>query len=265
MAPTPSDEPAASPFGDLDIEAIFEPLPLEDAFGAVLSEAGAMLEDVRSPLEAEVWGSDMIAALAGGDLSPAEAMDTLREALVPTAEEAATPGALALLRVLSAIGSTELRAAARGAADGLAARGVADPEWAAAIGSPDVGECWCYGDEAGLGEAVTMSFGYGTKRHAVSVLIDNGVHGGIKDAWVGAAAHVLTRTRALARRYPKIIFEMIDPVDARTRVERAIAAGECPEQPEEIEDVSAYRALLHARVVLLPPPSAASATPDVAT
>ena len=44
---------------------------------------------------------------------------------------------------------------------------------------------------------------------------------------------------------------MIDPADARLRLERAISAGECPEQPDQVDDVVAHRALLRARLELL--------------
>jgi hypothetical protein len=47
------------------------------------------------------------------------------------------------------------------------------------------------------------------------------------------------------------VFEMIDAADARTRLERAIGAGECPEQPDQVDDVVAHRALLRARLKLL--------------
>ena len=35
------------------------------------------------------------------------------------------------------------------------------------------------------------------------------------------------------------------------RLEQAISAGECPEQPDQVDDVVAHRALLRARLDLL--------------
>jgi hypothetical protein len=120
------------------------------------------------------------------------------------------------------------------------------------MGAPTVGECWRYGDDRGLQEAVTMSFGYDTELHVVSLLLDHGCGGGIKDVWVGDAGDVLERTRAMADQDPAMIFEMISPADARVRALRAIAAGECPSQPGEIGNVSSTRAILRTRVALLP-------------
>jgi hypothetical protein len=48
-----------------------------------------------------------------------------------------------------------------------------------------------------------------------------------------------------------VVFELIDAAEARVRLERAISAGECPEQPDQVDDVVAHRALLRARLDLL--------------
>ena len=44
---------------------------------------------------------------------------------------------------------------------------------------------------------------------------------------------------------------MIDAADAGRKLKAAIGAGECPEQPDQVDDVVAHRALLHARLALL--------------
>ena len=49
-------------------------------------------------------------------------------------------------------------------------------------------------------------------------------------------------------RRPLIVFEPIEPADARARLENAVAAGECPGKPDEVDDLTAHRALLRARV-----------------
>ena len=47
---------------------------------------------------------------------------------------------------------------------------------------------------------------------------------------------------------------MIDAADAGRRLEQAIGAGERPEQPDQVDDVAAHRALLRARLGLLVSP-----------
>ena len=203
-----------------------------------------VLGEIVSPLEAELWGSDILAALGGVTSLAAQAM-------VPAAKRSGTPEALAILRVLGALGWPDLRTPANEAAGQLVARGVPDPGWAAEVGSPAVRECWRYGDDRGVQEAVTLSFEYASGRHVVSLLLDHSCGGAIKNVWVGEAGDVLARTRDMAAEDPSMVFEMISPGDARTKVDRAIAAGECPVQPDEFSNVASTRAILRARAALL--------------
>ena len=229
-----------------DIAELFAPLRPAQAADVVLSEAREVLSHVRQPVDAELWGSDMIGALSG-DVAGGDVMKELASSLVPAAEAKATPEALGLLRVLGAIGSPELKAAAREAAERVAAQGVPDPGWAGTIGSPTIGRCWHYSDVGGRQESLTVSFGYGDAEHALSVLIDHGKGGKIKDAWVDNAEGLLDKTWLAAENDPLIVFETLEPREAGARLARAVAAGECPGKPDEVDDLAAHRALLHAR------------------
>jgi len=251
--------------GEPDINELFAPLPPAQASGVVLNEAREVLSQVRQPIEAELWGSDMIGALsnkradgdgtgvdgAGVDSTGADntgVMAELAHSLVPAAEKEATTEALGLLRILGALAAQPLGAAASEAADRVATAGVKDPAWASGLGSPTVGRCWRYGDIGGRQESVTVSFGYGAAEHALSVLIDHGKGGRVKDAWVDNAEGLLDKTWLAAQHDPLIVFENIEPADAGERLSKAIAAGECPSKPDEADDLKAHRALLHARV-----------------
>jgi hypothetical protein len=233
-----------------DIAELFAPLRPAQASDVVLNEARQVLSHVRQPIDAELWGSDMIGALSGhaSDGIDAEVMAELVNTLVPAAEKDATPEALVLLRVLGAIGTDELKAAATEAAARVSAQGVQDPEWAGTLGAPTIGKCWHYSDVGGRQESVTVSFGYGKSEHALSVLIDHGRGGKIKDAWVDDAEGLLDKTWLAAESDPLIVFEPIEPKNASERLTKAVAAGECPTKPDETDDLTAHRALLHARV-----------------
>jgi hypothetical protein len=231
-----------------DIAELFAPLRPAQASDVVLNEARQVLPHVRQPIDAELWGSDMIGALSGAEPGGADVMTELARSLVPAVEMKATPEALGLLRVLGAIGSPELKAAATEAAERLTVQGVPDPDWAAAIGSPTIGKCWHYSDIGGRQESITVSFGYGASEHALSVLIDHGKGGKIKDAWVDNAEGLLDKTWLAAENDPLIVFEAIEPADAGARLAKAVAAGECPSKPDEADDLTAHRALLRARV-----------------
>jgi hypothetical protein len=242
-----ADEPPADP----DVARLFAPVAVEETFAGVLTEAAGLLGQIDDPVDAELWGSDLIGALAASAAGQASLMQTLTRSLVPAAEAACTPESLALLRVLAALGSPGLRAAAGQAAARVSACGVADPPWAAALGAPRVGDCWHYADVGGRQESLTMTFSYGDRQHAVSVLIDHGRGGKIKDAWVAQAAGLRAETEQAAQDHPLVVFELLGAADAGRTLARAIGAGECPEQPDQVDDVVAHRALLHARLELL--------------
>jgi hypothetical protein len=234
-----------------DVASLFAPVAVEETFGGVLTEARQVLGTLADPVDAELWGSDLIGALASSAAGLSSLMDTLTKSLVPAAEAAATPEALALLRVLAAVGSPALRTAAGQAAVRLSAQDVADPPWAAEIGAPQVRDCWHYADVGGRQESLTMTFAYGEAEHAVSVLIDHGRGGKIRDTWVTKGPGLRADTEHAARGNPLVVFEVISATDARFRLAQAIAAGEAPEQPDQVDDVVAHRALLRARLDLL--------------
>jgi hypothetical protein len=153
--------------------------------------------------------------------------------------------------VFAAIGSPALRAAADEAAARVRAEGVTDPPWATAIGSPQIRDCWHFADVGGRQESLTMTFAYGDKQHAVCLLIDHGHGGKIKDAWVAKDAGLRADTEQAAGNDPLVVFEMLGAAEAGRRLELAVSAGECPGQPDQVDDVVAHRALLRARLNLL--------------
>jgi hypothetical protein len=239
------------PSSDPDVARLFAPVAVEATFDGVLTEATETLGQLDDPVDAELWGSDLIGALASSAASEAALADALTGSLVPAAESASTPESLALLRVLAAVGSPDLRTAAEEAAARVRGHGVADAPWAVMIGYPRVGDCWHYADIGGREESLTMTFSYGDQQHAVCVLIDHGRGGRIRDVWVAKRAGLRAETEQAARDDPLVVFEMIDAADACRRLGLAIGAGECAEQPDQVDDVVAHRALLHARLELL--------------
>ena len=234
-----------------DIEELFAPVRPADAFGVVLSEARDVLAQVREPIDAELWGSDIIGALTQSASDMPSVMEALVTGLVPAAEKSGTAESLALLRIFGAVGDATLRIAATEAADRLSAKGIPAPGWADVVGAPDPGECWHYGDTGGRQESVTMTFSYSGAAHALSVLLDHGHGGKIKDIWVADATGLLAKTRETAASDSLILFEPLEVAQARFTLERAMSAGECPQEPDQEADVTAHRALLAARLDLV--------------
>ena len=90
-----------------------------------------MLSHIHRPIDAELWGSDMIGALSGRGRGHPTSWRSSPPRWCPPPRRARTPEALALLRIFGAIGSAELRSAATEAAERVIAAGVPDPDWAA--------------------------------------------------------------------------------------------------------------------------------------
>jgi hypothetical protein len=235
-----------------DLASLFAPVDIADAVQGVLGEARAALGDIDDPVDAELWGSDVIGALSAA--GEADAMTAIATTLVPAAERSPSPEALAMLRIFSVIGSADLRETAAAAAVRVAGGDVPDAPWAEQLGSPRLRSCWHYADVGGRQESLTLTFAYdgayGEKEHAVSVLIDHGRGGKIKDVWVAKGANLLQTTELTAGTDPLVEFEILDGPEARERLRQAMAAGECPELPDQADDIAAHRALLRARLEL---------------
>jgi len=166
----------------------------EDAFARVLVDAETILAEGCSPLDAGMWGSEMLGMLALPGLEVAAVEDLVEEMVVPMAEASCTPTALAVLSVLGALGGPRLSRAAALARQHLVGAGVVVPHWSESLGAPRVGSCWVYGDDFGDQESLVLSFAYGRKKHAVCVLIDHTLGGG-----VGNCCQISTRYIAYVR------------------------------------------------------------------
>src|ERR1700733_5641545 len=94
-APEPPDEPPAEPPDEPDVARLFAPVAVEATFAGVLSEATGVLGQLDDPVDAELWGSDLIGALAASAAGQAALTDALTGSLVPAAAAARTPATLA--------------------------------------------------------------------------------------------------------------------------------------------------------------------------
>ena len=69
-----------------DVASLFAPVAVEETFDGVLTEARQVLGQLDDPVDAELWGSDLIGALASSAAGQASLMNTLTGTLVPAAE-----------------------------------------------------------------------------------------------------------------------------------------------------------------------------------
>ncbi len=217
----------------------------------VMAWFSPLLEPGCDQIEAEVCGSEFIGKLrsaAPPNLDVADVIGDVIDAFAPQRR----PEALAMMRVLAAVAPPELRTMAANAAAQMVLAGLADMPWAAGLGSPVPGRCFGYTDIFGEQRSMVVSFRYGRKVHAVVVLIDYVLGGGIKDCYVADYTESLRDEYRKMGRDPEVIFSDLDPAEARTILAQALTCPTCPAQPEQVEDVEDYMGLLVARVAVLP-------------
>lgn len=228
-----------------------------EPIAAVIASLLAGIREARSPLAAELVLCEAFAAVEAGLPDDAdgkeriEALTLLLGQVIGYAQALGTADALALLRVCSVLGPATSRAAAGEVSGQLAAAGVADRPWAGRVGHPTMLRAWRYGDVFGVQSSVGVLFDYQGREHALMVLVDHQLGGGIKDCWVceGRAAKEMRNTVAAAMAgEPETIFEDIDAVAVAGLLGSALTNPRCPEQADQIEDVANHLYLVRARV-----------------
>lgn len=226
--------------------------PVDGIVRSILASARELLE-VEDPFEAEMWASAVL-GMSYKQALPIGVQEEFPKVLwnevVTKAERRADPAALAALRAIAAVADPDLADEAARAADELAARGVPEPPWADVIGRPGFIRAWTleepYGDQVGY----YAHFRYaGSSEHLVAAVYDENLGAIIKDATAGELA---TDPRAKAEAEPGVSVSDIDPGELAARVRAAIATGDMFIDNDWTDDFRALRALLLARMRLLP-------------
>jgi Plasmid pRiA4b ORF-3-like protein len=238
----------------------FMPTEAESGEG-LLSWFAPLLEPGSDQVQAEICGSEFIAELRRAAPPNLDVADVLGDVVEGFAAHR-RPEALAMMRVLSVIGPEPVRTLAANAAGQMVRDGRADPPWAAGLGFPAVGRCFGYTDVYGEQRSMVITFRYGRKAHALIVLIDYLLGGGIKDCYVTDYTESLRSQYQKMGRDPEIVFSDLDVREAHAILIRALAYEPCPVEPEQVEDVEACIELLRARVAVLPPTASAATQAD---
>lgn len=236
------------------------PSPIGSATESLLVE----ISQAREALTAEQALCDVFLATqlaipdAADDRERLAVVTTLLEEVIAHAELVGSADALALLRVCGVMGPERTRAAAGHSADRLAATGLPERPWASLVGRPQLLQAWRYFDLFGEQGSVGLLFDYAGRDHAVMVLMDHSLGGGVKDCWVTAdrrARGVRNRISSEMANRPEADFEDLDAAGVVEVLRPALAAPPCPREPDQIEDVASYLHLLQSRVDWLDEPS----------
>jgi hypothetical protein len=243
----PDDAPVLLPsVEDLDVAPLV---------GSIYQDLAGQVRKATSALEAELvvsaWLGVMTATISLG--APAHETDEATFAfltrLVDHAHRQGTTEALATLRVLAVLAPGEVSAYAGHLAWRLADGGTRERTWAGSLGVPMIGRCWRYGDVAGQQVSVNLTFEYGSADHLLSVLIDNGLGGGIKDCWLGdAPALAWQRITELAGSDPEVVVDELPWPAARDLVLAALEEVPCPVEDDQVQDLAEFMPLLRARM-----------------
>ena len=231
-------------------QAGFMPTESESDQG-LMSWFTPLLEPGCDQLEAEACGSEFIGELRRAAPPNLDVTEVLRD-LIVRFEKRPSQEALAMMRVLAAVGPVELRAMAANAAAQMIVNGLTDRPWAKGLGLPKPGRCFGYTDIYGEQRSMVTTFSYGRKTHAIVVLIDNLLGGGIKDCYVADYTESLRSEYREIGRDPELTFEDLGGAQARAILEAALSREICPVEPDQVDDVEAFVELLRARVPLLP-------------
>jgi len=220
--------------------------------------AEIVVGDAHEPndaLGAERWASCLLGALNVGRIIDAGIRERFRADLVPAVEALGSAEALATLRALSGVGVSTERERARAAADRLAACGVREPVWASGVGAGrPVAAALQYEEAFDDGVSVIVEFdGHGEEPYTLGIYIDHNVGGLVKDVFLaGPLSDVRAKLSVRAPNGVQLAVRDLELAEARARIVAALDVLDHTYDPPVDEDVSRLRALIEARVNLLP-------------
>jgi hypothetical protein len=223
--------------------------PLNGMLAELARLAAKSVREVADALDAEHWASDLIAMWRYETL-PGEDADAAFPRLVRALEALGTAPALAALRALSAIGAPGTRVAA----DRLAAAGVREPAWADGLGRARPAAAILL-EEPAFDDGVSVMVEFlepGGESYTFGIYIDHNLGGLVKDV---VLAGPLGEVREDLERAPDrvgVVIRELDLGEARARIQAALDMLDQTFDPPVSEDVRSLRALLEARVRLLP-------------
>jgi hypothetical protein len=210
-----------------------------------------LLERGCDQWSAELAGVEFLAMMREAAATD-DAVPELLTSLISQAEEHGGPEALAMLRVLAVVGPAPARPTAAKAAERVASAGLQDRPWVKGLGEPKVGACFGYTDGVGVQEALTVTFAYGRQQHALAVLVDHQLGGGVKDCWPTDRPDLIRADYQQAAKRYGLDFHDYEPSEARAILDSAFGKSPCPIAPDQIQDVRDYLELLRLRTALLP-------------
>ena len=210
----------------------------------------------KDALDAEQWASTILGMMHAAPLAPGEdIVATLLPGFTAALERLGTRKALAALRALAAVTAPDYATTASTAADRLAATGLREPAWGADLGGaqPIAAALLC--EEAfDDGASVMIEFtAPNVETHTIGIYIDHNMGGLVKDVFLaGPLSEVRSEMERAAPSEVGLAIRDLDLAEARARAEAGFAMLDHTWDPPVNEDVRPMRALIEARLRLLP-------------
>ncbi len=220
---------------------------------AEIAARGAL--EPSDALDAELWASCLIGTWHAQPMPGADVDELFIPGFVDALEQLGTAAALATLRAMSAVGAEIHRKRARAAADRLAARGLAEPSWSGGVGQArPTAAALMHDQDFDDGVSVLVEFDDpGAQPHTLGIYIDHNMGGLVKDVFLaGPLSEVRGQLDQREAKEARGAIRELDLGEARTRVEAAVYTLDHTYDPPVNEDVGPLRALIEARMCLLP-------------
>jgi hypothetical protein len=228
----------------------------EQSAEEILAWFSPLLEPGRDQLDAEICAAGFIGTIRRAVASEGDVPPVVCGAIRQAAGHD-RPETVAMLHSLAVIGPDESRVLA---AEELAGR--ADSlilPWASGLGEPAPAAAFGYHDVYGEQQSLVLAFGYGRKRHALVLLIDHVLGGGLKDCFVTEYKAAIRDEYRKAGEDPDLVYRELSVAAAATLAGNALECPACPQEPEQIENLENYLDLARSRAALLFRQSARSA------
>lgn len=209
----------------------------------------------KDALDAEQWASTVFGMIREAPLIDADPMEAFLPGFVAAIEELGTRKALATLRALAAVIPPDHAAAPRAAADRLATTGLREPAWAADLGGArPTAAALMYEEAFDDGLSVLVEFtAPNVETHTIGVYIDHNMGGLVKDVFLaGPLDGVRAQMAHTAANGVGLEIRDLDIAEARARAEAAFEVLDHTWDPPVNEDLRPMRALIEARLRLLP-------------
>jgi len=207
-------------------------------------------------LDAEQWASTILGMMRAAPLPPGEDIAAMfLPGFLGALERLGTRKALAALRALAAVTAPEYATAAHAAADRLAATGLREPAWRADLGAarPTAAALMC---EESFDDGVSVMVEFtapNVETHTIGIYVDHNLGGLVKDVFLaGPLSEVRSRMGRKAPNQVGLAIRDLDLAEARARAEAAFDMLDHTWEPPVDEDVGPMRALIEARMRLLP-------------